>query len=109
MELRCRVQDRRLKIVRVGAGDGNTDVIARTEKVRGRQEVKRKLNWLAYRDRRYVALVMAAVGQSQIVIWGLARGSMGSPEIPFCDIRRISATINLFKVSEHIQIWGITL
>ena len=108
MELRRRVQSRRLKIVGIGAGDGDTDTIARAEEVRGRQEVKRQLNGLAGRDRRQVAFVMAVVRQSQIIIWGLAQDSMGSSEIPFCDVRGISATINLFKVSEHIQIWGIT-
>ena len=33
MELRRQVQNRRLKIVGIGAGDGDTDTIARPEKV----------------------------------------------------------------------------
>ena len=70
MELRRRVQSRRLKIVGIGAGDGDTDTIARAEEVRGRQEVKRQLNGLAWRDRSQVALVMSVVRQSQIIIGG---------------------------------------
>ena len=80
MELRRRVQNRRLKIVGVGTGDGDTDTIARAEKVRGRQEVKHQLNWLACRDRRQVAFVMAVVGQSQIVEGGLAQSAVRRPQ-----------------------------
>ena len=61
MELRYWVQNRRLKIVGIGAGNRDTDTITLAKKVRGRQEVKRKLNWLACRDRRQVALVMAVI------------------------------------------------
>ena len=100
MELWRRIDDRRLEIVGIGAGDGNTDAMARAEKVRGRQEVKHQLNRLACRDWRQVAFVMAVVRQSQVIIGGLSQYSMGSPEIPFCDVRRISATINFFKLSE---------
>ena len=70
MELRYWVQNRRLKIVGIGAGNRDTDTITLAKKVRGRQEVKRQLNGLAWRDRSQVALVMSVVRQSQIIIGG---------------------------------------
>ncbi len=61
-DLRRGVQSRRLKVLGIGAGDGDTDAIARAEKVRDWQEVKHQLDRLSGGNRRQVAFVMAVVG-----------------------------------------------
>jgi len=57
-----RVQSGRLKVVGIGAGDGDTDTVARVEQVRCRQKVKDQINRFPGRDWRQVAPIMRVVG-----------------------------------------------
>ena len=50
---------------------------------------------------------MRVVGQAERIVRCLTQSSMGSPEVPFGNVARISVTIYLFQISEHIHIWGI--
>ena len=85
-ELWCRIDDGCLKVIGIGAGDGDTDAIACTEQVGGGHEVKHQLDRLACRNQRQIAFVMAVVRQSQIVEWRLTQYAVRRPQVTLGNI-----------------------
>ena len=92
-DLRRRVESRGLEVVGIGTGDGDTDAIACVEQVRGRQEVKHQFDRLSGRNRCQVALVMAVVGQAQVVVGSFAQSAVRRPQVPLGEVgRRLPST-----------------
>ncbi len=65
-----------IEVVSIGKCNGNPDLSALGKLEGSGQEIKYQFNQLSRRDRPDLALEMIVVGQAEIIIRGLAQGSM---------------------------------